>query len=160
MTHAGGRPVLYKTSEDMQKIIDEYFEWCDNRGIKTVNSEGKEYMVSSPAPYTMSGLARRLGMSRQSLINYLNKDEFFDTIKAARSRIEEDVETRLMEGKNQSGAIFNLKNNFEQWLDKRETEISGKDGGGIVLNLVHDGTYIPKNGDTPSTPEGSDTQSS
>ena len=86
--HAGGRPPFYKTSEDMQKIIDEYFQWCDDRAVKIWDDTKKaEIMISSPAPYTMSGLARRLGMSRQTLIDYKNKDEFVDAIKAARDRV-------------------------------------------------------------------------
>jgi hypothetical protein len=27
-----GAPVKYKTPEDLQKIVDEYFDWCDNQG--------------------------------------------------------------------------------------------------------------------------------
>lgn len=120
-----GRPLLYKTPEEMQKIIDEYFDWCDNRAVKTINGDGKEYMVSSSAPYTMSGLARRLGMDRRTLIDYAHKDEFLPTIKAARERVHEDVETRLME-KQATGAIFNLKNNFG-WKDTSEVEHKGGD---------------------------------
>lgn len=117
-----GRPVKYKTVEELQKIIDEYFDWCDARAIKKADDSGKEYFVSFPAPYTMSGLARRLGLSRQGLMEYKAKDKFSDAIKAARERIHEDVETRLME-KQAAGAIFNLKNNFG-WKDETKTDIT------------------------------------
>lgn len=121
MKHAGGRPLLYKTPEEMQKIIDEYFDWCDNRAIKIWDDKTqKELMIGSPAPYTMSGLARRLGMDRRTLLDYKKRDKFLPTIKAARERIHEDVETRLME-KQATGAIFNLKNNFD-WKDKSEVD--------------------------------------
>lgn len=123
--HAGGRPPLYKTPEDMQKIIDEYFEWSDNRTKKVWDDKAqKEFMISDPAPYTMSGLARRLGMERNTLIEYAHKDKFISTIKKARERVHEDVEIRLMEGKNQTGAIFNLKNNFN-WKDAKQYEHEG-----------------------------------
>jgi hypothetical protein len=117
-----GRPVKFKTVEEIQGLIEEYFTYCDNR-IKTVwdDEKQKEMAVTYPAPYTMHGLARALGMCRQSLINYENKDEFLDAIKEARERIAEDVETRLMDGKAQSGAIFNLKNNFG-WKDESKVE--------------------------------------
>lgn len=60
----------------------------------------------------MSGLARRLGMSRQALMDYKKKDEFLDTIKEARGMVEEYNERRLHKGQNVAGAIFNLKVNF------------------------------------------------
>lgn len=118
-----GRPLAFKTPEELQAKIDEYFEWCDDRAIKRVNDKGEEYMISSPAPYTMSGLARRLGVDRRTLVNYSDKDEFFPTIRAAREKVHEDVETRLMDTKNEKGAIFNLKNNFG-WKDESHTDLT------------------------------------
>lgn len=133
MKHAG-RPVKFKTVKDMQKVIDEYFIWCDERAIKKADDSGKEFFVSFPAPYTMSGLARRIGLSRQGLIEYSDKEEFSDAIKEARSRVHEDVETRLMDGKAQSGAIFNLKNNFG-WRDEQHTDITSGGKPLIEFNL-------------------------
>lgn len=63
-------------------------------------------------PYTMSGLARRLGLSRQGLMEYKAKDDFSDTIKEARALVEEFNERLLLSGKYATGAIFNLKVNF------------------------------------------------
>ena len=68
----------------------------------------------------MSGLALALGVDRKTLLTYSKKDEFLPTIKEAKERVHQDVETRLME-KNATGAIFNLKNNFD-WKDKSEVE--------------------------------------
>ena len=111
MANPVGRPLKYKTVEEMQKVIDEYFNWCDNRTKKIYDEKkGAEYMISDPAPYTMSGLANRLDMDRRTLLDYSNRDEFLPTIKRARERVHEDVETRLMD-KAPTGAIFNLKNN-------------------------------------------------
>jgi len=137
MSNPVGRPVLYKTEEELQKIIDEYFDYCDDRAVKAVNKDGNEYMISSPAPYTMSGLARRLGMSRETLVQYSKKEEFSDAIMRARDRVQEDVENRLMETKNEKGAIFNLTNNFG-WRAKTETDITSKgekiEGNQIVFS--------------------------
>lgn len=122
MTHPGGRPVKYKTLEELQTAIDEYFSYCDNATMKIWDDKTqKELLISHPAPYTMSGLALRLGLSRQGLIDYSHKDKFFDAIRIARDRVHEDVETRLMATRNEKGAIFNLKNNFG-WKDKSEIE--------------------------------------
>ena len=118
-----GRPLKFKTVEELDTAIGDYFDWCDNR-VKSVYIKelGDNMAISSPAPYTMSGLARRLGIDRDTLLNYGKRDEYFGTVKAARERVQEDVETRLMETSNQSGAIFNLKNNFG-WKDKTESDV-------------------------------------
>lgn len=140
------RPLLYKTPEDMQIIIDEYFEWCNNRAVKIWDDTKKsEIMISSPAPYTMSGLARRLGMNRRTLVDYSEKDEFLPTIKEARSRVEEDVESRMNEKHTFTpGLIFNAKENFG-WRDRNETDITSK--GEKMEGLV----VIRSNDDTPIT---------
>jgi len=123
MKHPGGRPPFFKTPAKMQEAIEGYFDWCDNR-IKSIYNEkaGTDIQISDPAPYTMSGLARHLGMDRRTLIDYKERDEFLPAIKAARERVHEDVETRLME-KQATGAIFNLKNNFG-WKDETKTDIT------------------------------------
>ena len=98
------RPKLYEEANDMQKIIDAYFNMCDEKD----------------KPYTMSGLANALNMSRQSLINYSKDNEFFDTIKKARSRVEQQLEENGLIGKaNATFTIFNLKNNYG-WKDSVE----------------------------------------
>ena len=125
MPNPVGRPLKYKSVEEMQSVIDEYFNFCDNR-IQQVWSPKSEATIEiiDPEAYTMSGLALALGFeSRQSLLNYAEKDEFLDTIKRARMKVESDVERRSIE-KGNAGTIFNLKNNCG-WKDKREEEITG-----------------------------------
>lgn len=99
-----GRPKLYNSKEEMQEIIDAYFSSCDQL----------------ERPYTMSGLANALNMSRQSLINYSKDEEFFDTIKKARAEVEQQLEENALMGKaNSTFTIFNLKNNYG-WRDSVE----------------------------------------
>lgn len=109
-----GRPPKYKTPEEMQKVIDEYFE-----SVTLTDDTGR---IVSSMP-TMTGLANALDMCRQSLCNYSEKDEFLDTIKKARMKVEEALERHLY-GTGVTGVIFNLKNNFG-WKDKQEVEQSG-----------------------------------
>lgn len=119
-----GKPLRFKTPEELQDAIDEYFAFCDNR-ISTFYSAKADGVVEvlDPAPYTMAGLARVLGISRQCLSEYSHREHYGDAIKAAREKVHEDVERRLME-KNATGAIFNLKNNFG-WRDSSQIEHSG-----------------------------------
>lgn len=100
-----GRPKKYNSVEEMQQLINDYFNYCD---------ENKK-------PYTVSGLANALDLTRQSLLNYEENDEFFDTIKRAKSKIEQFAEECLFVGSNTAGVIFNLKNNYN-WKDKQEIE--------------------------------------
>lgn len=123
-----GRPPLYTNAEELENNISEYFDWCDNRIQQVYDKKSGEVIeVINPAPYTMSGLAYFLHMDRDSLLNYSKKKDFFGTIKAARDRVAQDVENRLMEGGNAAGAIFNLKNNFG-WKD-----VSQQDGTQKVI---------------------------
>lgn len=102
----GGRPLKYDSVEKMQKDIDKYFEECD---------EKKE-------PYTVSGLAYALDTNRTTLLNYEEREEFFNTIKKAKAKIEAFNE-RMLYSKDVPtvGVIFNLKNNYN-WKDKQEIE--------------------------------------
>lgn len=108
----GGRPPLFKSADEMQKVIDEYFD-----KVKITKDDSLTYRP------TMAGLAKALGMSRQALLGYKEKDEFLVTIKRARLEVEEALEEALY-GTGVAGVIFNLKNNFG-WKDKQEVEQSG-----------------------------------
>lgn len=108
MAHPGGRPLKYKTVEELQKKIDEYFKKCD----------------SEKRPYTVTGLALALNVDRVTLLNYSNRDEeFFNTIKKAKGRIEAQLEEHLVDNYsgNTTGIIFNLKNNYG-WKDKQDID--------------------------------------
>ena len=105
-----GRPPKYKTPEEMQKVIDEYFE-------SVTYQDDKGRVICQP---TMTGLANALDLSRAALCGYNKKDEFLNTIKKARAKVEESLEHHLY-GNSVTGAIFNLKNNFG-WKDKQEVD--------------------------------------
>lgn len=132
MVHAGGRPKLFKTVEELEEKIQEYFAYCDARVVQGYdNKTNEQFAYVSPEPYTMSGLAYYLGMDRKSLLNYKNTDEFFHTVKAARDRVEMDIDRRLNDkGTFTPGLIFNLKNNFG-WKDQTQQDITS--GGQPIL---------------------------
>jgi len=119
----GGRPPLYTSADDLEVLIDEYFK------TDAFIGEGDNRMY---AP-TMSGLAFHLDMDRKTLLNYSKKEEFFPTIKRARSKVGVALEQRLY-GNNVTGIIFNLKNNFD-WQDKKISEIGGIDGNPLTLAI-------------------------
>lgn len=101
-----GRPRAFKNVEEVEEKINAYFNYCEEK----------------EKPYTMSGLAYYLEVSRQTLVNYSNKDEYFDTIKKARDKVQMQLEENALSNKaNPTFTIFNLKNNFD-WKDKMEVE--------------------------------------
>jgi hypothetical protein len=104
-----GRPLKFKTAKELEAKIQAYFDECDK----------------NHKPITVSGLAYALNTNRQTLINYANKAEFFDTVMRAKERIEAFVEESLWTPKVAQGVMFNLKNNFG-WHERQE--ITGKDG--------------------------------
>jgi len=110
-TEKGGRPLAFNSVEELEEKIDAYFKSED---CYLVQGDDSIY-----AP-TMSGLALYLGVSRATIVNYSYKEQYFDTIKKARSMIENHLEQKLY-GNTVTGVIFNLKNNFN-WKDKSEVE--------------------------------------
>ena len=106
-----GRPRMYQDAAAFREAIDAYF----------ADREAHE------KPYTMHGLARALGCSRQTIINYENYHDagpFVDAIKAARECVAEWTEDRLhTKGFHPAGAIFSLKNNFG-WQDTQTVSVN------------------------------------
>lgn len=150
--HAGGRPLKFQSVEELQEKIEAYFlecdphvidvtEWVDARdssGSLKKDENGQNYLVevthkvkTPQIPYTITGLALALNTNRQTLVNYEENVEFFDTIKAAKTKIEHFTEQFLF-GPSPTGTIFNLKNNYG-WKDKTETDITTK---GDSLNPI------------------------
>ena len=107
----------YKDEKELQKDIDKYFQDCDANG----------------KPYTMTGLALALGIDRTTLINYGKRELFSTLVKTAKSRVEQQLEESLYRLGNNSGVIFNLKNNYG-WKDT--VEVGTKEEDGILKDLV------------------------
>lgn len=104
-----GRPLKFPSVEGLQKQIDEYFKECDKLNKDKITK-----------PYTITGLAVYLDTDRQTLINYTDKEQYFDTIKRAKERILQFQEENAMIGNtNTVFSIFSLKNNYG-WCDKVE----------------------------------------
>ena len=122
-----GKPLAFKTVEELQDAVDLYFE-TDAYIAVGMDDSGEEKKMYAP---TMSGLALSLGVDRKTITNYANKDEYFPTIKKARTRVEIALEQRLY-GNNVTGIIFNLKNNFD-WCDKQEIKQETTHKGELTL---------------------------
>jgi len=122
-----GRPPAYKTAEELQEKIKEYFDTgVKKRKVEVGRGESKQ-VIEIPIP-TITGLVLFCGFAdRQSFYAYEKKEEFSYTIKRARTLIETEYEEQVTTGN--TAAIFALKN--FGWTDKTEVENYGKDGGPI-----------------------------
>lgn len=139
-----GRPLMYKTKEELQEKIDAYFEACqgvpltDANGDVMVNKRG-EIMYVGEKPLTITGLALALGFnSRQALLNYQGRKEFNDTITRAKARVEQYAEERLFDKDGANGAKFSLANNFEGWKEKQQIEADISSEVNINIELSDD----------------------
>lgn len=103
-TKKTGRPMKYSSPEELERLVHLYFDTCDEES----------------RPYTVTGLALSLGMSREQLLQYQERLEFQDTIKRAKQRVAAFAEEQLYRKSGQvAGIIFSLKNNFG-WKDSFE----------------------------------------
>lgn len=127
------RPLKYKTVDELQAAIDEYFKACEGRPLlddkgQPVLLKGLPVMLDVTPP-TVTGLALALGFAgRQALLNYQGRKQFKDAITRAKSRCEAYAEGRLYDREGAHGAQFSLRCNFG-WSDKAEQAESG----GVVI---------------------------
>jgi len=120
-----GRPLKFQSVEEMEKLINAYFESCFKKNEDTGEME-------QVIPFTVTGLAIAIGTDRKGLCEYGDRPEFSNAIKKAKSYVENYAEQNMYTARNPAGAIFALKN--FGWRDKQETEITG--AGGAPLQVA------------------------
>jgi hypothetical protein len=149
-----GRPLKFKSVEELQDKIDAYFAECDphvsvttewveardSSGQLKKDENGLNYLVevthhkkTDQVPYTITGLALALDTTRETLLDYEDRQEFSDTVKKAKLRCEHYNEQMLFTN-SPTGTIFNLKNNYG-WRDKTEQDLSIKELPKPILGL-------------------------
>lgn len=148
-----GRPKKFETVEDLQKQIEEYFNDCF---LEHKKENGEVILGEQIRPFTITGLAVALDTTRETLLNYENNIEnatFSDTIKRAKQIIHRYAEEYLYDGKNQTGAIFNLKNNWG-WVDRTEQDLTtkGKEIAPAVISAKVD-AILKEDTDSKVSPE-------
>jgi hypothetical protein len=123
-TNKVGRPLKFKTVEELQSKIDAYFE------------------TTPKEEWTITGLAIALDTFRKVLIDYESGKydeedrDFSNTVKKAKHLVENSYEIDLKKH-GRTGTIFALKN-FD-WKDKNETDITS---GGEKITWNESKTYL------------------
>lgn len=110
MGEIGNKNALkYKSKKKLEEGIQAYFDLCDEQ----------------KKPYTITGLANSLGIDRDTLRNYAKQGPYSALIKNAKQKVEEMLEESLYRLGNNSGVIFNLKNNYG-WKDEQKVEVTNE----------------------------------
>lgn len=153
-----GRPLKFKTVDELNLAIQTYFDQCDPHIVKHMEASGfnergqtmwaTREIMTEQRPYTMTGLALAINLTRQSLLNYQDRsDEFFDSIEGARQRCQEYAERQLF-SPYANGAKFSLINNFkgkhQDWSDKHEVDHTTK---GQAMPLLGGTVELPSSED-------------
>ena len=129
----GGKPPLFKSAEELQSAIDEYFQKGVHKKSVVVGKGANAQVIEVEVP-TITGLCHYIGFeSRQAFYHLENNEVFSYTIKRARLFIEMEYEEQLQIG-NTIGAIFALKN--MGWKDAQE--IDHLNNGNSFDNLSDD----------------------
>jgi len=101
-----GQPPKWETPEALQAMVDDYFSNCEH----------------TYRPLTIAGLAAHLKVSRTTIYNYGYKDEYFNIIKEAKTKIEASWEERAIGNNLGAAGIFVMKN--YGYADKQETDVN------------------------------------
>lgn len=137
------REPWYKTPDEMQVVIDQYFEDCEGELLRNKEDQPVLNKFGDPVyirvkPPTITGLALALGFtSRRALLNYEAKKAFVHTVTRAKARVEAYAESRLFDRDGSRGAEFSLRHNF-RWAGDDTAS-----GNGILPALL---AHMQRNG--------------
>ena len=112
-----GQPKIFQTPQELEKAITAYFNKCEELN----------------KPMTYAGLALALNIDRQTLYNYAERDEYFDTIKKARDTVRAYVEEQMFIRGN-AGVIFYAKN--YGYTDRQEVAVEHSNFGDVLNKFV------------------------
>jgi len=91
-----------------------------------------EHQDREKQPYTITGLALYLDISRTTLLKYAGRSAYGKIVRRGKMKCEEYAEKQLFLAKNPVGIIFNLKNNYG-WRDATEVKHTGGTMNKIII---------------------------
>lgn len=109
-----GRPLKIESPEQMQKILNEYFETTEEEKI------------------TITGICLALNIDKSNFYEYEKREGYENIVKRARMIVENSYEISLRKN-GRTGDIFALKN--FGWQDKTEQEITTTNRYNIINDL-------------------------
>lgn len=149
-----GRPMKFSSPEQLEELIQEYFDSitisvprtkANTNPDKDVDDDFREPILNNlweqiidtewASIPSILWLCEYLGIHRSTFIEYEEQKQFSNTIKVAKQRIEKYNAEQLYRKEQVTGIIFNLKNNFD-WKDK--TEVDNNTKISVVWEVLND----------------------
>ena len=129
------RKLAAKIAENFVRTHDELV-FRDPEELVARIADYKADCETDYQPMTVTGMALAVGLDRTTFLNFSKEDldddddsqELVAIITSARQLVEDQLETKLIQGNASAGAQFNLKANFK-WRDVTKVALGGgKDG--------------------------------
>lgn len=134
----GGRPLIFKTEQDLTEKIEGYFKYCDARTKKEIVKTKDSFEIidmPDPIPYTVYGLADFLDVDSDTLINYSQKEGFSSVIARAKHKILTNKVQRGLDGKSNPQITKLLLGYLYQVIEpKVENTPENKD---VNINIIY-----------------------
>ena len=109
-----GRPLLFKTPEEIQVKWNEYIDYCKNFTITLLNNKGGTTEVPKPRIPTLGEfISEWLDIHSSTWDLYKEREDFIGTIKKIEDVVKNKKIASLVNGEgNTTGLIFDLKVNY------------------------------------------------
>ena len=147
---APGRPRVYETPEELLEAVEAYFGGIsrtvdvtemvdtgerDSDGHKVfepkvvLNDDGEVIQVTEfLVPPSITDLCLELGITKQTWVNYRNREGYRQIAEWAKTRVESYLRREsLTRTKGLQGVIFNLEQNFKDEEKKGNRPVDGLD---------------------------------
>lgn len=130
-----GRELIYSSPELLLDEAYKYFDWCKKNPfykreiLKGGPKAGKVIKIPTDRPYTIEGLCVYLGINMQTFSNYGDRQDFLGVV----THIREIIRQNQLEGAMVEAYSPNIVARLLGLSEK--TELTGKDGGDLVINV-------------------------
>jgi hypothetical protein len=120
------RPLLFKTPEELESKINEYFRKCnEGKVVEELTKRGELVKYRKQIPYTLEGLADFLGCLPKTLRNYGERDEFSMIIAQAKNKVHRQwVEKGLTDNFNSKVVCLCLAANIEEYRVNKDQQVN------------------------------------
>lgn len=135
-----GRELIYDSPAHLLDEAYKYFDWCQKKPfykrevLKGGIQAGKVIEVAIDRPYTIEGLCVYVGISVKTFYNYEEREDYFQVV----THIREIIRQNQLEGAMVESYSPNIVARLLGLSDKKE--LTGKDGGDLVINVTSDKT--------------------
>jgi hypothetical protein len=131
MAYRGGQPRKIKSPEEMEKLWEEYKDYCNNKTtVKTAFSakEGRfiEGVVSTPISFTIEGFCLYIGLNRKNFYETYDKLEEYRYITTRiREEVEQDAREKFETETLPSKLAGLWMSRYENYNNKQDINVNG-----------------------------------